>query len=159
MVKRSPLLPGDGSAQDQLRLIVGICGKPKEEEVLHFPDTPEKRYLLSHQEGLAFSLDELFQSEPNYNSTEFFPLKQFCQQLLVFHPNNRLTAEHAFEHPFLEPLNSKSENHVMSPFKDIEHHGEKLSPEKWKELLWEEVMFYQNERNAETGADKNDLCS
>jgi len=45
------------------------------------------------------------------------------------------------------------------PFTDFEHPGEKLSPEKWKELLWEEVLFFQNKRNAETGVEKNDLCS
>jgi len=143
LVKRSPLLHGNGSGKDQLRLIIGICGNPKPEELEGFPPSPEKEYLLNTADFVTFSLEDML---PRVDSS----FLEFIKQFLVFHPEKRISASSALEHPFLESYHCKDHNEKVSPFDSIPEGSEKFTDEKWKQVLWDEVMFYKNHNKAFT---------
>jgi len=142
LMKRYPLLNGNGTAKDQLRLIIGVCGKPTQEDLTRYPDSPEKSYLLNALNAtteVTFSLEDML---PGVDSS----LLEFIRLFLVFDPEKRISAGMALKHPFLASFCKPTETTVVSPFiSTVEL--EKFSDEKWKELLWEELMFYKNNNN------------
>jgi len=133
LIKRSPLFYG--SSKDQLRLIVGICGKPTQDDLARFPDSPEKNYLQSAAEVVTFSLED---SLPGVDSS----LLEFIRQFLVFHPEKRITAANAVMHPFLTSISQPKEVTIRPYTSTVEL--EKFTDEKWKELLWDELVLYKN---------------
>jgi mitogen-activated protein kinase 1/3 len=135
LVKRSPLLRGNGSSKDQLRLILGICGKPLPEELDTFPDSPEKEYLLKKPDVVMFTLEDML---PGVDSA----LLEFIKLFLVFMPEKRISALLALKHPFLSTFSCKYPNEIPPFVSNIDL--DKLSDEKYKELLWDEIMFYKN---------------
>lgn len=137
LIKRSPLFYG--SSKDQLRLIIGICGKPTPEDLTRFPDSPEKNYLLNATELVTFSLDD---SLPGADSS----LLEFIRQFLVFHPEKRITAANALKHPFLASIGTNKQVNIPPFPSTVEK--ETLNDEKWKELLWEELTYYRTNNKA-----------
>jgi len=135
LVKRSPLLPGNGSGKDQLRLMIGICGKPTPEDLETFPNSPEKEFLLRRTDGVMFTLEDIL---PGVDSS----LLEFIKLFLVFLPDKRISAALALKQPFLSSTFSKKNPNEISPFVSIDK-----SDEKFKELLWDEIMFYKNKND------------
>jgi len=137
LIKRTPLLRGNGSHRDQLRLIISVCGKPPPEELMKIPDSPEKEYVLK-AEVVTFTLEEML---PGVDAS----LLEFIKQFLVFYPEKRISAAEALKHPFLASF-SKNLNQI-SPFAPMIE-KEKFSDDNWKDLLWDELMFYKNNNEA-----------
>jgi len=145
MIKRTPLFECRDPKQ-QLKMIVDVCGKPMPEDLQDFPDSSKKRYLLECPSMTESIEDKL----PEVDAITV----DFIKKLLVFHPKNRLTAVQAYAHQYLEPLNRNNADLNLDPFDDLESSREKLTPEEWKDLLWEEIETYHKKKEQHEACTK-----
>jgi len=79
-----------------LKKMINICGKPKPNEVENQPDTNLKKFVLAYPESDSPSLLEQFLNTINNQH-----LTSLMMGLLSFDVKKRLTAETAFQEPFI----------------------------------------------------------
>jgi len=172
MIQRAPLFHVRDLKQ-QLRMIVDICGKPDAEELKDFPDSSKKRFLIEYFSQCATEDPCMVGTGANGSCltltasgsiAEKLPpgvdedALDLLQKLLVFHPGKRLTAAQAYEHPFLAPMNRGGSALVDVAL--FEERARNLAAEEWRDLLWEEVDIYQQQKKVlDVGltSNENDL--
>jgi len=139
MITRRPILPGKNN-KELLRLIVNMFGCPTTEEMNKFPDSKYKQFTTSLQigGGVSKSLKDVLPGA----SDEVIDL---VRTLLIFDPDKRISVQAALEHPFLCELHDASDEPSCIPFvDDVEKKaGLKLKLEDYRDLLWTEVLRYQ----------------
>jgi mitogen-activated protein kinase 1/3 len=93
MVARKPLFPGS-DYHNQLELILKMTGTPTDEDLAYIRSDAARRYVARLPRYPAKDLAKMY---PNA-SPELIDL---AYRMLTFHPDSRITAEAALEHPYV----------------------------------------------------------
>jgi mitogen-activated protein kinase 1/3 len=146
--ERSPLFPGgscyplSGKEEkedrlDQLSVILGIIGTPKEVEGM-----PSSEYLkqLPHSKGKP--LESLY---PSADPSAIDLLKKMLQ----FHPEQRCTAEEALEHDFLKSVRRKDLEKEGSPLEAADFlNSPTVDIGVVKKHTYDEVRWYRQQNES-----------
>jgi len=150
MILRTPFFQGK-NLKHQLQLIVDVCGKPTEEDLTLFPEGSRKRFLMEYDSTHHDSIVEKLPPDTDPKAVDLL------RKLLVFNPKQRLSANEAYEHVFLEPYNRLKKDISKDPFEDLVAARNDISIEEWKDLLWEEVMNYRRKKETTNMSTEEDL--
>lgn len=119
----------------QLRLIIGVLGKPSEDELSFIQDQKILEYIqmLPSTQGVPFS--SLF---PNAN-----PLAvDVLEKTLVFHPAKRCNMVELLEHPYFASYRDKKNEIVAEQPFHCDFGDGNLGEKDLRQLLMEEIHFY-----------------
>jgi p38 MAP kinase len=127
------LFPGTDHIQ-QLNLILEILGTPSNELMQKISSDSAKKYIQSLPVMLKKDFGEVFKGAN--------PLAiKLLEEMLELDADKRMTAEKALAHPYLsqyaDPTDEPNSPPYDQSFEDME-----LNVERWKELVWEEVVSY-----------------
>jgi len=115
--------------------MINICGKPKPNEVENQPDTNLKKYVLAYPESDSPSLLEQFLNTINNQH-----LTSLMMGLLSFDVKKRLTAETAFQEPF---ISQPPPIHLLSKKKDESFKEPLDTPDDlWTDYLHAEINHF-----------------
>ena len=109
MLLGRPLFPADANAANIFQIIFATLGRPKDEDLAFIKSEMGLQVLKELKVDQARSLDDLLK-EKNANPHAINLLKQ----MLLFNPNQRITASKALEHPYFAKLHEPKEEPVYT---------------------------------------------
>lgn len=133
------LFPGH-NPEDQLQLIVSICGSPSPDAIASVKDARARAHLARMPRHPRRPLKELF---PHSDPMAI----DLLEKILEFNPVKRITAEEALQHPYLRmDTVTKGTPINMSEF---EFERKKLSIAELRRLFLEEILQYHPDKRNE----------
>ena len=135
LLGRKPLVSG-GDYIEQLRLIVDLIGKPKEDELDFVTSEKARKYIMKLPDC----------GKPKWNKV--FPKAtddalDLLDQLLQFDPEKRITCTEALAHPYLSQLANPNDEPVAGFDFDFVFEEEELNRARLRELIWSEVGAFR----------------
>ena len=133
---KRPILPGK-DYRHQLLLIFGLLGSPTEDDLKCIESTRARQYI---------------KQLPKMNKPNLFEMFKGCNELgidllskmLVFNPNNRITAQEILDHPYLatyhDPQDEPIGKPIPSSFFEFDNYKDVLTTKDLKKLLWNEIF-------------------
>lgn len=133
---KKPIFPGK-DYRHQLMLIFGFLGSPTYDDMECIESRRARDYIASLPKYPAISLERVF---PEVNPLGL----DLLQRMLVFNPNNRITAKEALEHPYLstyhEPNDEPEGEPIPPSFFVFDNYKDSLTTKDLKKLLWNEIF-------------------
>ncbi|CAN0042395.1 unnamed protein product, partial [Phaeothamnion confervicola] len=140
LLGRQPLFPGKNFV-DQLTLIFDVVGSPREEEVSHIRNSQALKFLDSMVGKPRVPCATLFPEASE-------PAISLLDQLLVFHPPQRLTVHEALDHPYFDPLRSTDlrRDPLVSADLEFDFETQEMARLHLKLLILQEVDSFRREQ-------------
>lgn len=138
------LFPGTDHIH-QLNLIMEILGTPNEEFMAKISSESARHYIRSLPKTEKRNFSDVFRGAN--------PLAiDLLEKMLELDADKRVTAEQALAHPYLEkyadPTDEPTSSLYDQSFEDMD-----LPVEKWKELVFQEVLNFVPQQHAHIGGD------
>lgn len=138
------LFPGTDHIH-QLNLIMEILGTPNEEFMAKISSESARHYIRSLPKTEKRNFSDVFRGAN--------PLAiDLLEKMLELDADKRVTAEQALAHPYLEkyadPTDEPTSSLYDQSFEDMD-----LPVEKWKELVFQEVINFVPQQHAHIGGD------
>ncbi|OQS01390.1 mitogen-activated protein kinase [Achlya hypogyna] len=127
---------------DQLNVIFGVIGTPKEEDIGNLGEV--KQYLRKLNKKEPRDLKELYPGAP-------LEALDLLKRFLTFNPDTRISVEAALEHPFLNEVRSLRKEAVELQPLDMAFENVPLDRAQLKARIYEEILCFQA-LNAEADA-------
>lgn len=138
--KGRALFPGH-NPEEQLQLIVNVCGSPSPVAVAAVRDARARALLQRMPRRQRRSMRELFpQCDPN--------AIDLLEKILEFDPAKRITAEQALQHPYLRNMDSHSRGTPID-MAEFEFERRNMTSEELRILFLEEILKYHPSRRDE----------
>lgn len=133
------LFPGH-NPEDQLQLIVNVCGSPSPEAIASVRDARARAHLARMPRHSRKPLRELFpRSDPM--------AIDLLEKILEFDPAKRITAEEALQHPYLR-MDTVTRGTPID-MHEFEFERKNLSIPELKRLFLEEILQYHPDKRDE----------
>lgn len=129
---------------DQLTRIMNVVGTPNEEFLSKIQSDEARNYIRNLPKTPRKDFKKLF---PNASPAAI----DLLEKTLNLDPDYRPTASKAMEHPYLSQYHDPSDEPVSAPL-DIDFDGD-FPIEKWKELIWNEIEEFAEERKKRLAAE------
>ncbi|XP_022170196.1 mitogen-activated protein kinase 14B-like isoform X2 [Myzus persicae] len=127
------LFPGTDHVDHLTRVLV-LCGTPSDEYLNKIKSSEAKKYIQSLPVMPKKDFGEVFKGAN--------PLAiKLLEEMLELDADKRMTAEKALAHSYLAQYADPSDEPNSPPY-DQSFEDMELNVEKWKELVWEEVVSY-----------------
>ena len=129
----------------------GVSTLNQIERVLELMEMPTQEDIKSMQSEVASNILDTINLGKKRSFEQFFPgvgtqAMDLLKKLLVFNPQNRITAQEALEHPYVAEFRNPEEEISCSKAVEIPiNDHEKYSIKKYREALYNEI----NERKKE----------
>mmetsp|Transcript_31030 Transcript_31030/g.70985 ORF Transcript_31030/g.70985 Transcript_31030/m.70985 type:complete len:409 (+) Transcript_31030:128-1354(+) len=148
MIRRKPLFPGR-STQQQLQLIVAHLGLPTTSFLNRVPNIKCRKFLLEEPGNIVHPLNKVVQT----TSQVAFDI---LNGMLVFDPEDRLTATDLLEQPYLSVLHSPDDEPVREPLDcaDFEFERRKINMYAMRQEILSEALQYHPEKQTKHLADR-----
>jgi len=137
LLLRRPLLPGRDQVH-QLSLILSFCGTPSPQEIADIRNENARAYVQGHGFCDPQDMAAIF---PNASEEAV----DLLEKLLVFNPEERLTAAQALAHPFFAELHEEDNEPEASPFLDYAFEYEDAEAGKIRAHIYNEMLVYHPE--------------
>lgn len=138
------LFPGTDHIH-QLNLIMEILGTPNEEFMAKISSESARHYIRSLPKTEKRNFSDVFRGAN--------PLAiDLLEKMLELDSDKRVTAEQALAHPYLEKYADPSDEPTSSLY-DQSFEDMDLPVEKWKELVFQEVVNFVPQQHANIGGD------
>ncbi|XP_065881894.1 mitogen-activated protein kinase homolog NTF3 [Euphorbia lathyris] len=136
LLGRKPIFPGT-ECLNQLKLIINILGKQKEEDLEFIDNNKAKKYIrtLPYSPGIPFS--RLY---PNAHPLAI----DLLSKMLIFDPSKRITVDEALQHPYMSSLYDPNNNPPAQVPIDLDI-DEDLGEAMIREMMWTEILHYHPE--------------
>uniref|UniRef100_U5EY70 mitogen-activated protein kinase n=1 Tax=Corethrella appendiculata TaxID=1370023 RepID=U5EY70_9DIPT len=136
------LFPGTDHIH-QLNLIMEILGTPKDEFMAKISSESARNYIKSLPQREKRDFKDVFRGAN--------PLAiDLLEKMLELDADKRITAEQSLAHPYLEKYADPNDEPISAlydqSFEDME-----VSVEKWKELVFQEVVSFKPQQHAHVG--------
>jgi mitogen-activated protein kinase 1/3 len=146
-----PLFPGEDYIH-QLKLIVGVLGSPKEED-LDFVKSSRALSFMRKQAGTA-----------PQKWKEMFPAASdagldLLDKMLSFHPKKRITVDEALAHPYLESLHDPADEPKCEAEFDFSFEAAPLNKKSLQKLMFDEVSRFHPEQVEEEAKRQKDKAT
>ncbi|XP_051960706.1 mitogen-activated protein kinase 9-like [Xyrauchen texanus] len=150
MVKGSVIFQGTDHI-DQWNKVIEILGTPLPEFMNRLMETV-RNYVMNKPQFPGVSFDELFPdwafpSETEHDKIKTSQARDLLSKMLVIDPESRISVQEALSHPYIHVWYDPAEADAPPPqISDKQLEEREHSIEQWKELIYEEVMDWE-ERN------------
>ncbi|EDW81189.1 uncharacterized protein Dwil_GK11930 [Drosophila willistoni] len=134
LITRRTLFPGTDHIH-QLNLIMEMLGTPPDDFMKKISSESARNYILSLPPMKRRSFKRVFE---NANPLAI----DLLEQMLELDAEKRITAEEALAHPYLEKYAEPSDEQTSPPY-DHSFEDMDLSVEKWKDLIYKEVVNFK----------------
>ncbi|BCS29385.1 mitogen-activated protein kinase mpkC [Aspergillus puulaauensis] len=135
-----PLFPGTDHI-NQFYLITDLLGNPPDEVVDRITTTNTRRMVKSMAKKSPRSLKEVF---PGAEDEAI----NFLENLLIFDPEQRISAERALKHPYVAQYHDPTDEPCAEKKFDWSFNDAELPTETWKIMIYSEVLdFFQETTN------------
>lgn len=138
LLGRKPLFPGKNFVH-QLSLIFDVIGVPPAHETSHIRNTQAKRFLATQVGKRKIPLNRVFPlASPD--------AIDMLEELLVFSPENRATAQEMLHHSYLHGVGNSSASASVRPPSDInfEFETQDYSRHQLRDLIVEEITAFHH---------------
>ena len=140
---RKPILPGT-EMNHQLDLITTLIGSPSDDDINAISNKKAREKLIRMPKKKGKKLELVF------NGCDPMAL-DLLKKLLVFNPDNRLTAEQALEHPYMASMHVGVDEPNGQPLSlyDFEFEMRELTMDELKDMIYEEILLFhfQDKKN------------
>ncbi|XP_034487739.1 mitogen-activated protein kinase p38a [Drosophila innubila] len=134
LITRRTLFPGTDHIH-QLNLIMEMLGTPPDDFMKKISSDNARNYIQSLPPMKRTNFNDIFK---NAN-----PLAvDLLEKMLELDADKRITAEQALAHPYLQKYADPSDERI-SPHYDQSFEDMNISVEKWKELVYKEVINFK----------------
>lgn len=145
LLGRKPIFPGKDYLH-QLKLIINSIGSPDESDMQFIQSHKARSFIRSQPPTPRACFAKLY---PRANPLAI----NLIDRMLAFDPAKRITVAEALEHPYLALLHDASlEPTAVAPF-DIDFEDDDWKEEALREKVWNEMLQYHPEAEAETEAE------
>ena len=133
---RKPILPGT-EMNHQLDLITTLIGSPSDDDINAISNKKAREKLIRMPKKKGKKLELVF------NGCDPMAL-DLLKKLLVFNPDNRLTAEQALEHPYMASMHVGVDEPNGQPLSlyDFEFEMRELTMDELKDMIYEEILLF-----------------
>jgi serine/threonine protein kinase len=138
LLGRKPLFPGKNFVH-QLSLIFDVIGVPPAHETSHIRNTQAKRFLATQVGKRKIPLNRVFPlASPD--------AIDMLEELLVFSPENRATAQEMLHHSYLHGVGNPSASVPVRPPSDInfDFETQDYSRHQLRDLIMEEIVAFHH---------------
>ncbi|XP_031353963.1 stress-activated protein kinase JNK isoform X1 [Photinus pyralis] len=151
MIRGGVLFPGTDHI-DQWNKIIEQLGTPSQQFMLRLQPTV-RNYVENRPRYPGFSFDKLFPdmlfpSDSNeHNRLKASQARDLLSKMLVIDPERRISVDDALLHPYINVWYDEGEVNAVSPAPGPYDHSvdeREHTVEQWKELIYQEVMEYEN---------------
>lgn len=150
MIRGQVIFPGSDHI-DQWNKIIEQLGTPSREFLARLQPTV-RNYVENRPRYTGFSIDKLFPDQffpPDSDQSKLTAssARDLLKRMLVIDPEKRMTVDEALNHPYINVWFEDSEVNAPSPGQYNHAIDEKeFTVEQWKELIFAEVIQYENEQ-------------
>ncbi|GAB1598093.1 mitogen-activated protein kinase 14-like [Argonauta hians] len=137
MILGRALFPGNDHI-DQLNKILFMLGKPSEEFIENISSADAREYVKSLPNLMSKDFDSYFK---NANPLAI----NLLSKMLVLDADQRITAEQALAHPYLQQYSDPSDEPSSPVFEDP-YENEELSLEAWRKIIYNELKEFHEQK-------------
>ncbi|KAA0190759.1 hypothetical protein HAZT_HAZT004920 [Hyalella azteca] len=153
MIRGGVLFPGTDHI-DQWNKIIEQLGTPAHEFMQRLQPTV-RNYVENRPRCSGYSFERLFpdvlfpSESTDHNRLKASQARDLLSRMLVIDPERRTSVDEALMHPYINIWFDESEVHAPAPGPyDHSVDEREHTVEQWKELIYEEVMEYETQRNS-----------
>ena len=106
MLGRKPLFPGNDYIH-QLKIIAEVVGRPNEEQLHFVTNEKARRFMLSQKATPKVEFAALY---PHATGEAI----DLLDNMLLFDPDERISVEHALQHPYMQSLHTPEDEPCCS---------------------------------------------
>ncbi|MFT7796267.1 mitogen-activated protein kinase 9-like isoform X1 [Arapaima gigas] len=160
MVKGSVIFQGTDHI-DQWNKVIEILGTPSLEFMSRLMETV-RNYVMNkpHYPGISFTElfpDWAFPSDSEHDKLKTNQARDLLSKMLVIDPERRISVQEALNHPYIHVWYDPAEADAPPPqIPDKQLEEREHSIEQWKELIYKEVMDWQERSKNGVVKDESD---
>mmetsp|Transcript_24255 Transcript_24255/g.76568 ORF Transcript_24255/g.76568 Transcript_24255/m.76568 type:complete len:178 (-) Transcript_24255:47-580(-) len=152
MHPRKPLFDGNNT-QHQINLIIGLLGKPGEEELRKIPNEKCRKFIQEVPRTAGTPFHVAFpEMSPEFSS--------LLSKMMCWDAAGRATAAEALEDPVFESLHYPEDEPVREPLAttDFEFERRRITPAALREEIFREALFYYPDLLEQFELDRDPRC-
>lgn len=143
MLEGKPLFPGKDHV-NQFSIITELLGTPPQDVIETICSENTLRFVQSLPKRERQPLSSKFKNAD--------PLAiDLLEDMLVFDPKTRVSAEQALEHEYLSPYHDPTDEPVADEKFDWSFNDADLPVDTWKIMMYSEILDYHNVDNPDNG--------
>ncbi|KAL5017947.1 hypothetical protein ScPMuIL_003669 [Solemya velum] len=171
LIRGSVMFPGSDHI-DQWNKIIEQLGTPSQEFMNRLQPTV-RNYVENRPKYAGYSFDKLFPDvlfppdSTEHSGLQASMARDLLSRMLVIDPERRISVDDALMHAYINVWYDETEVHAPAPAAyDLTVDEKEHSVDEWKELIYNEVMEYENRekqkvamQNHTDGASNNDTAA